>query len=85
LFRKKNLTSENENGIMRDMKVGDLLTEKSVSKKTNKPLLIVTEIREHHENSNMDRIQLRWLSRIGGEGITGELSRLIVEKRYKVI
>jgi hypothetical protein len=85
LFRKKNLTSENENGIMRDMKVGDLLTEKSASKKTNKPLLIVTEIREHHENSNMDRIQLRWLSRIGGEGITGELSRLIVEKRYKVI
>jgi len=79
------LTNENENGIMRDMKVGDLLTEKNSSRKTNKPLLIVTEIREHHENSNMDRIQLRWLSRIGTEGITGELSRLIVEKRYKVI
>ena len=85
MFRKKNLTNENENGIMRDMKVGDLLTEKNSSRKTNKPLLIVTEIREHHENSNMDRIQLRWLSRIGTEGITGELSRLIVEKRYKVI
>ena len=85
MFRKKNLTRENKNGIMRYMKVGDLLTEKITSKKTNKPLLIVTEIREHHDNSNMDRVQLRWLSRIGGEGITGELSRFIVEKRYKVL
>jgi len=68
------------------MKVGDLLVLKeNDSERGKKPLLLVLEVKKHPKNSSMDRVRLRWMSRNGGKSLDGELSRLIVENRYKII
>ena len=72
---------------MKNMKIGDLLTDKHevLEGHDSRPLLIVLEIRKHPDDPARDRVGLRWLSRNGGRSLNGELSRLIVENRYKVI
>ena len=66
------------------MKVGDLLKSKGEVRGANS-LLIVLGIKEHHIDSKEDRILLQWIPRNGGEGRMGEFSRLMVEKKYKVV
>ncbi len=66
------------------MKVGDLLTSRE-SRGTFPPIVIVLNIKEHPEESKEDRILLQWLPRNGGRGKRGEFSRLIVERRYKIV
>ena len=85
MFLKKHLTNKSEDGIMRDMKVGDLLTGLPATEGLVKPILVITEIKKHPSDSERDRICLQWMSRNGAQLVRGEFSRFIVENRYKVL
>jgi len=65
------------------MKVGDLLTSKEVNE--IEPMLIVTKIDKHPVTSDRDRIHLQWMPRNGGATIRGSFSRLITEKKYRIL
>tara|TARA_R110000824_G_scaffold63281_2_gene166608 strand:+ start:1552 stop:1758 length:207 start_codon:yes stop_codon:yes gene_type:complete len=68
------------------MKVGDLIVAKEALSGSDKlPVLLVLNIKQHHESSDRDRITLQWLPSNGEAGIRGEYSRLIVERKYKVV
>jgi hypothetical protein len=68
------------------MKVGDLIIAKEAFSGSDKlPMLLVLNIKQHPENSDRDRITLQWVSSNGKDGIRGEYSRLMVERRYKIV
>ena len=69
------------------MKIGDLLTTREGYEVEGKksPLLVVLDIKKHSRNAQRDRIVLQWMPSGDGEPLKGTFSRVIVEKKYKVL
>jgi|3_EtaG_2_1085321.scaffolds.fasta_scaffold82410_2 hypothetical protein len=69
------------------MKVGDLLVSRTGAQEDDgaTPMLLILGIKEHPSDSSRDKVQLQWVPRNGGEALKGEFSRLMVEKRYKIV
>lgn len=69
------------------MKIGDLLIlkEEYQVEGEKQGLIVVIDIDEHPNSSQRDRIHLQWMPLTGGNPIKGVFSRVIVEKRYRVI
>ena len=69
------------------MKVGDLLTTREDYEVEGEkpPLLVVLGIEKHSKNAQRDRIILQWMPSGHGEPAKGAFSRMIVEKKYKVL
>tara|TARA_Y100001963_G_scaffold115224_1_gene159959 strand:+ start:291 stop:500 length:210 start_codon:yes stop_codon:yes gene_type:complete len=69
------------------MKIGDLLTTREGYEVEGKksPLLVVLDIKKHSRNAQRDRIVLQWMPSGDGEPLKGAFSRVIVEKKYKVL
>ena len=69
------------------MKIGDLLTTREDYEVEGEkpPLLVVLDIKKHPRNAQRDRIVLQWMPSSDGEILKGAFSRVIVEKKYKVL
>lgn len=69
------------------MKIGDLLTTREDYEVEGEkpPLLIVLDIKKHSRNAQRDRIVLQWMPSGEGEPAKGAFSRMIIEKKYKVL
>ena len=69
------------------MKIGDLLTTREDCEVEGEkpPLLVVLDIKKHSRNAQRDRIVLQWMPSDDGEPAKGTFSRMIVERRYKVL
>ena len=65
------------------MKVGDLLTSKKMNEL--EPMIIVIGIDKHPDTPDRDRIHLQWMSKNAGMSIKGSFSRLMAEKKYRVL
>jgi len=69
------------------MKIGDLLTTREDYEVEGEkpPLLVILGIERHSRNAQRDRIHLQWMPSGEGEPAKGTFSRMIVEKKYKVL
>lgn len=70
------------------MKIGDLLTVRDENEWVageKLPLLIVLGIEKHAGNAQRDRILLQWMPNGYGDPIKGVFSRMMVEKKYRVV
>ena len=70
------------------MKVGDLLVAKHIQSDEefdSRATLIITEIKEHHDDVKRDKLLIQWMPVKDCKRTKGEFLRHVVEQHYKVL